>query len=472
MTDHLAILSTISNEFPSLDKGERVADVVIIGAGLTGLSTAFHLEKNNYYNYKLFEKNDRPGGLLQSVQHEGFTFDHTGHLLHISNPDFYDFLHTTSGIDNYHRVERKTGIFSHDVITDYPFQMNLFGLPTDVAVECIEGYLRRATHLKNPQNFYDWVCKYFGKGMGKHFFFPYNSKILAYNLKKVHPSWTGRFVPSTTLEAIIRGTVEKKPPSGVGYNSTFYYPKHNGIEFLVKKIVHHLKQPIHNSFEIESIDPIKKIITFTNGQTEHYNHLISTMPLNHLLSKLTNSPRSSLKQASHRLLCNAVININMGFNVPQLNNMHWIYFPEKAYPFYRLGFWHNVSPSSVPPGQTAIYGELSYIPGTMTEAQRHQKIRSTQTKILKFLGLNTTHVVTTKVLHLNHAYVIYDAWREKNLKALLSELCNHNIYSVGRYGAWKYSSMQEAFLDGKQTAQEIVNIYNHITINRHHVLTP
>lgn len=449
-----------------------MVDVVIVGAGLTGLSTAYHLEKNNFHSFKIFEKHDRPGGLLQSVQHEGFTFDHTGHLLHISNPDFYDFLHTTSNIDSYNRVERKTGIFSHNVITDYPFQINLFGLPTDVAVECIEGYVKRAIHLRNPHNFYDWVCKHFGKGMGKHFFFPYNSKILAYDLKKVHPSWTGRFVPSTTLETIIKGTIERKPPSGIGYNSTFYYPKHGGIEFLVKRIVPHLTQPIHSRAEIESIDPVKKQLTFTNGRTEQYSHLISTMPLNHLLSKLTSSSRSSLKQASGRLLCNSVININMGFNVEHLKDMHWIYFPEKSFPFYRLGFWHNVSQSSVPQGHTAVYGELSYIPGTLSQAQLRQKTEAAQSKILEFLGLDKNHVVTTKILHLNHAYVIYDAWREKNLKVLLSELRNLNIYSIGRYGAWKYSSMQEAFLDGKHTAQEIVNTYNHITINRHHVLTP
>ena len=55
-------------------------DIVILGAGLTGISAAYHLEQAGFLNYKIFEKGSRPGGLLQSVQQDGFTFDYTGHL--------------------------------------------------------------------------------------------------------------------------------------------------------------------------------------------------------------------------------------------------------------------------------------------------------------------------------------------------------------------------------------------------------
>ena len=68
-----------------------MAEVVILGAGLTGLSSAYHLEKNNFFNYKIFEKDSRPGGLLKSIKQNGFTFDYTGHLLHI-NDKFFTIL--------------------------------------------------------------------------------------------------------------------------------------------------------------------------------------------------------------------------------------------------------------------------------------------------------------------------------------------------------------------------------------------
>jgi UDP-galactopyranose mutase len=60
------------------------------------------------------------------------------------------------------------------------------------------------------------------------------------------------------------------------------------------------------------------------------------------------------------------------------------------------------------------------------------------------------------VLNISHAYVIYDAWRDKNLNKIHQRLQEHSIHSVGRYGEWKYSSMQEAVLDGKATAQTLL----------------
>lgn len=429
-----------------------MAEVVIIGAGLTGLSTAYHLEQQKYADYAIFEKNERAGGLLRSVQQDGFTFDYTGHLLHISNPTFYDFLHSISNITNYHLVERKTGIFSHNVITDYPFQINLFGLPSNVAAECIMGYLHRTKHLHKPTNFYDWVRKYFGMGFGKHFFFPYNYKLLAYNLKKVHPSWTGRFVPSTNLEAIIKGTIEKKPASGIGYNSSFYYPKQQGIEFVIKCLQAQLKHHIKTEHLVDYIDPVKKIIYFSNGHQEPYRFLVTTIPLKQLLQKIKISSRVPFAQASNKLLCNAVVNINLGFSVDSLGSMHWLYFPEKAFPFYRLGFWHNICPNAVPQGKTAIYGEYSYLPGATGNKKNQKSTEDAINKILSFLGLQKHHIATMAILHLEHAYVIYDAWREKNVIKIIEQLKEMDIYSIGRYGEWKYSSMQEAFLDGKQTA--------------------
>lgn len=46
---------------------------------------------------------------------------------------------------------------------------------------------------------------------------------------------------------------------------------------------------------------------------------------------------------------------------------------------------------------------------------------------------------------------------EKNLNKILNALAQSSIYSVGRFGGWNYSSMQEAFLDGQNTAEQVLN---------------
>jgi hypothetical protein len=60
-----------------------------------------------------------------------------------------------------------------------------------------------------------------------------------------------------------------------------------------------------------------------------------------------------------------------------------------------------------------------------------------------------------KILNLanNHAL-------DKGLDGLLFTkqlLKKNNIYSIGRYGGWKYSFMEEAILDGKKVAEEILD---------------
>ena len=55
--------------------------ILIIGAGLAGLSTAYHL--NSKDSYQICEKEGEAGGLCRSYEKGGFTFDYTGHLLHL-----------------------------------------------------------------------------------------------------------------------------------------------------------------------------------------------------------------------------------------------------------------------------------------------------------------------------------------------------------------------------------------------------
>ena len=430
-----------------------MAEIVIIGAGLTGLSAAYSLEANNYLDYEIFEQDYRPGGLLKTESVDGFNFDYTGHLLHISNPKFKIFLDTVLKIEQNATInKRQSAIFHSNTFVLYPFQMNLYGLPTDVIYDCINGFIKRKTIIRNPANFYQWVLKYFGSGLGKHFFFPYNSKLLSYDVKKILPSWTGRFVPQTNLKLMLNGALEKPKDQNIGYNNSFYYPKSGGIEFLIKQITSKLSKKIKTDHKAVFVDLKNKTVTFENGHVEKYNKLITTMPLKTLLDNTC-----TYKHLSDKLLCSSVINFNLGFNSPDIGPWHWLYFPENKFPFYRLGFWNNISMSCVKPGYTGIYGESSYLHGTKTQKQIMKLAEKSANEAVNFLGLTDKNVVAQKNLHMEYAYVIYDSWRERNLSKILNALAQLSVYSVGRFGGWNYSSMQEAFLDGQSTAERVLN---------------
>jgi protoporphyrinogen oxidase len=433
-----------------------MAKIVVIGAGLTGISTAYHLEQKGFYDYKLFEKESCIGGLCRSVVQDGFTFDYTGHLLHASDSYFRSLIESTVGLDNLHAIYRRSFIYSQNTYTQYPYQINLQGLPTTTIAECIQGFIERKQSNKQPKTFYDWVLQNFGVGFGKHFFFTYQKKIFAYPVRSLTASWTGRFVPATSLEQIIDGVLGKGPDQHIGYNSQFFYPKEGGIIAWVTKFAQHLFNPVYTNFCVSSIDVTQKVVHFTNGHVEPYEQLITTMPLDQLLCILKEPADSQLQKAHDKLLCNSVVNFNLGIKRFDLSDKHWIYFPEPIYPFYRIGFPHNFAPAMVPQGCSSLYGEFAYIKKSKRTINEYLRVALAGTK--KLLNIQEKDLATECIIHIPHAYVIYDFWREKELPKLLKKLAAYQIFSVGRYGEWKYSSMQEAVLDGKKIAEQLLFI--------------
>lgn len=65
--------------------------VAIIGAGLTGLTTAFYLKKAGI-DFQIFEKADRPGGVIQTHHENGFTFEAGPNSGMLSRPEVPELL--------------------------------------------------------------------------------------------------------------------------------------------------------------------------------------------------------------------------------------------------------------------------------------------------------------------------------------------------------------------------------------------
>jgi len=434
-----------------------MAQIVIIGAGLTGLSAAYHFEKNGFYDYVLLEKENTVGGLCRSVIQDGFTFDYTGHLLHINDPYFKEFIEETIGLASLESIDRRSYIYSNGAYTHYPFQINLYGLPPEVIAECITEYTKRIQKKKKVTTFVDWVYAHFGKGFAKHFFFPFQQKIFDYDLHKVMASWTGRFVPSTSLEQMIKGALQPPEAQQVGYNAHFFYPKTGGINSWITTIANKLhNKPITNADVVE-IDSHDKKVIVRDGTAYHYSSIINTMPLDILVSRIRGKTASQFSRAQPHLVCNSVTNFNIGVKKADLSTKHWIYFPEPEIPFYRLGFPHNFASSMAPAGCSSVYGEISSVNRSITEVE--ERLQRSMQYAHQLLAIEKEQIMTTKVISIPHAYVIYTKWREKNLNNLLAGLQELNICSTGRYGGWKYASMQEAVLDGKAAAEKLVPSY-------------
>ena len=64
-------------------------------------------------------------------------------------------------------------------------------------------------------------------------------------------------------------------------------------------------------------------------------------------------------------------------------------------------------------------------------------------------------IVARKMFVINPAYVIYDRDRRVALPAIFDVLEKERIFSLGRFGGWEYSSMEDALRHGKQVAERL-----------------
>ncbi len=444
----------------TVSKKER--RVVVLGGGLAGLSALWHLQKAGYQNCCLFEKESRIGGLTRSEKVNGFTFDYTGHLLHFKDENIKKLVINLLGA-NIHDVVRNSWIFSKGVYTRYPFQTNLFGLPPDVIKECILGFVKATlngheTRSDPPgapsaqsQNFEEWIYSTLGSGIANHFMVPYNEKLWTVPLRDLTCEWMGRFVPATSLEQILEGALSDQSRN-IGYNASFSYPLRGGIESLPRAFAGQLKN-LYPRFEVSDVDLERRRVAFANGEESDFDVIISSIPMPALI-RVCRSVPPAVAQASGLLRFTSVYNVNLGID-RAVSNRHWIYFPEPDFVFYRIGFAHNFSPYQSPTGCGSIYAEVSYAPwkpldkSRAVEQVRHDLIRA---------GIVTPddQFLAEHCVDIPCAYVIYDRFHRRNVDLIRSYLEHSGIRTIGRYGSWEYSGMEDAIHQGKAAAEEIL----------------
>lgn len=440
--------------------GETRVGTVILGGGLTGLSTALHLSAGGRPDWLLVEKEDRLGGLTRTEERDGFWFDHTGHWLHLRHAHTQRLVRDLLG-DDLLEVERISRIWSFGRYTPYPFQANLFGLPTDVVKECLLGVIAAKTQAAveeatgqpaaEPRNFLEYIERHFGVGIAKHFMIPYNTKLWGVAPTEITAAWCSRFVPKPSLEQVVEGAVGE--PQRLGYNVRFVYPRAGGIETLVQRFVGRLGGgAVATGTRPVRIDWRERWMDLSDGRRVRYDHLVSSIPLPDLLAALVDPP-AAVSEAAARLRCTSLRYVNLGLDADRpFDGTHWIYLPEDRYPFYRVGCASNAVASLAPAGKASCYVELSNA-HDVSDTQALAALKD----FLKEVGAITRdeQVVVADFRTIRHGYVIFDEHYFTARDAIFPFLAEAGIRSVGRYGAWVYSSMEDAIVDGMESAAAI-----------------
>jgi len=427
---------------------ESRTDILIVGAGLTGLSAAWHLPAR--CRVRLVEMQPRPGGLAVTDEARGFRFDRTGHLLHLRHPAIARRLLGLMG-GRMKILRRQSRIWSHGVYTRYPFQSNTFGLPPETAMECLLGYLDAR---ENPpririRSFLDFINVHFGEGFARHFMIPYNSKIWGVHPSQMTAAWCDRFVPVPQLGDVIAGAVGLHDRE-LGYNASFYYPP-KGIGALPEAIASALPAAvmIEPGVEVLAVDWRRRTAALSGGETVHYEALISTMPLRELGRRLV-APPAAVRRATGLLRCEPLRYLDVALRRPVGTPFHWSYVPDPAIPFYRVGSYSNFSAQLAPPGRGSLYVELaSRRPIAMRRVMPAVAGHLVDMKIIR----KASDILFAVPRMLPYAYVVYDHSYTKAVGVLRAFLEKQGIFPAGRFGAWNYSAMEDALVMGMDAAR-------------------
>lgn len=453
-------MSAVGSAYPP-DRPPVDRHVVVLGGGLAGLSAAYHLGGQ----VPVYEAADVLGGLCASHRVDGYTFDLTGHLLHFRVPYCRELVAGLLQEELLHHHRKAWIHYGTDAATasrvKYPFQANLHDLPADVRAECLDGFLAAVEQWKadnssaggrtRSRNFREWILARFGAGIARHFMLPYNAKLWQYPLDKMSSAWIDSLVPQPNVDEVVKGAAGP-PPREFGYNIDFAYPRTGGIGRLAEAFGRELG-PLHLGMRAVRIDPERRVVHFGDGSETRYETLVTSIPLPVLLRLLDPCP-AEIRALADQLRWNSIVNLNLGVDGQVDPSVHWMYFPDPAITFYRVGVASNFAPESAPPGKSSMYVEVSYrgedphTPDVLTERIIDDLLR---VGLLERRG----QVEVTDFNRLPYAYVIYDLAYTETTGRLHQYLEAADIHSIGRFGRWRYYSMEQTILDGKTCAEDI-----------------
>jgi protoporphyrinogen oxidase len=427
-------------------------DIVIIGAGPAGLSAAIAAERAGKSTV-LLEADEVAGGLTRSFEQDGYTFDCSGHLLHLSDPEALSLVEEATSPEDWNRVSRNSVIHIGETIVPYPFQMHLAYAPEQVRRECLDELpsLPADPPEGGYADFGEWIQANLGSGIGRHFMVPYNEKLSTAKVGELTTDWLGRFVPQPSLDDIRRGGEEKKTVE-TGYNRSFLYPAKGGIATLSSGLAAMVENLLTGTRAVE-VDSERRQVRSEDGRSFGYRDaVIATTPLPQLAAMVT--PGDSAFEGASQLRANCVTCVNIGLKSanPEFSQYQWIYLPEPRFAAYRVGFYSRFASTMAPQGRESVYVEIAH----SHDRDEEDVVKAAIDDLIALGAIDGNEAIDTVLpVRIECAYVIHDHAAGPIRSRLHEELERRDILVAGRYANWEYSAMEDAIVDGLRTARRI-----------------
>lgn len=438
-------------------------EYLVVGAGPTGLGACSRLQQKGQ-DWLLVDAFDEAGGLAcTDITEEGFLFDMGGHVIFSHYKYFDDLIDAAVGEGNkyWNELQRVSYVWMQKRWVPYPFQNNLYCLPKETQIECINGAIdavkEAAVSKTKPQNFDEWILRVMGEGIANVFMRPYNFKVWAIPTHLMQCNWLGERVATVDAKKVVENVLKNEPSVGWGPNAVFRFPKEGGTGAIWKKVAGLLPESRQKyKTKVVKVDADEKIAHLDNGQKIKYEKLMSTISLDFMCDWVEKPEfKSGLHYSSTHVI---------GFGLRGVNPHDlkcWLYYPEDDCPFYRCTVFSHYADKNVPAPGTKLktqrlangdapasdeaqegpywslmfeVAESKYKPVDLEKVVEECFQGAINTELCK----PTDEIVSVYHRRLERGYPTPTLDRDGSVAEALPWLRSKDIWSRGRFGSWKY----------------------------------
>jgi protoporphyrinogen oxidase len=419
---------------------------LVIGAGMSGLGFANWIRAEAEARGRpapevlIVEGEDEPGGYCRTVVQDGFVWDYSGHFFHFKDPAIEAWLRAR--IDGpVHTVVKRSKVRVAGVDVDFPFQKNIHQLPREDFLRCLtELYFRDDGAVDAAAgSFKEMVYRRFGRGIAELFLVPYNEKLYATDLDRLDRDAMGRFFPHADIADIVRNM---RVADNATYNATFTYPAAGAVAY-VRALLRDLPAgALALGERVEAID-LRRRVARTSRRELRYQRLVSSAPLPRLLAMC------GLAHDADAFSWNRVLCFNLGFDRKGRGDVHWMYVPDPARSFYRVGWYDNILGGD----RMSLYVELGAERGATFD------LEAARARVLSDLAaegwVDGHRLLSWHAVVLDPAYVHITRRSQAEHARVRRTLEAAGVYSVGRYGGWTYCSIEDNLIETRELARSL-----------------